>query len=343
MIIFCRINTDRKLDFPDDLTYDQDWDDLLKNFIDDNISSTSSELSSVSYDVNQKVKQQKEAKRKLQNQSPPEAQKGAIISTYRPSGYIRALHVWKKDIRRKYIDMYRNVVNNHDMWLFTRFLMEFGNPHHCQFNITLPSAANTPIVLCNGISDVVYGLTQIHLKLPDCVHLLSDTSIHVPHHAPGSRIVSKMVFEGTRLFEFHDDALAEAVRAEAAKKKKKKEKITGILSEEEEVEDTSLINNRSTEIPRQEINATQQLLPAVSFPELKQSRSLHSSLSTSHPDQTEEELMSRFQSLQLYRLPVPRSVRLEGVLTLSLSATHQIEGIHFQVLQVSETTLTPIP
>ena len=228
--------------------------------------------------------------------------------------------------------MYRNVINNHDVWLLTHFLQEFAEPVNPRLFFSFSYSPHAPVSVCKGIVNMVYGLTQIHLKFPDCVHLLSETAIHVPHHGVGSRIVSKMIFEGTRLYEFEDDPVGRAARAEARRRDRSHNNDNRSRSNDYDGEE---------EAPSVKVTACEQLLPAISFAEIQHSREPHESFSPliNNPKEMEEDLMSRFQSLQLYSIPTPRLARLEGTLTLSLTANHRIEAIHFEVSEVREAVL----
>ncbi len=262
----------------------------------------------------------------------------------RTSGYIRALHVLKKDIRRKYQEMYSNVINSHDTWLFTSFLKEFTNPDNIVLTITLPSQPNRPSLFCRGITESVYGMTSIYLKLPDAVQVYEDIAIHVPHQGAGSRVISKMTFKGTRLFEIDNDNLAEEVHRIAAASNSSSNSAViidgsddnnSIISTETEQFNASV--QKTAHRTSQAINAADQLLiPATSFPDLK--RRLRPMMSLEESSGTiEGDLMSKFQNLNLYRLSQPKDVLMDGYVTLQLNELHQIEGIHFKVQSVSET------
>eukprot|EP01040_Poterioochromonas_malhamensis_P015795 gene15795-17753_t len=177
-------------------------------------------------------------------------------------------------------------------------------------------------------------MTSIYLKLPDAVQVYEDIAIHVPHQGAGSRVVSKMTFKGTRLFEIDNDNLAEEVHRIAASSSSSSnsdnsDDNNSITSTETEEFNTSV--RKTVRRTSQAVNAADQLLiPAMSFPDLK-TRVRPSS------DNVEADLMLKFQNLNLYRLSQPRDVLMDGHVTLQLNELHQIEGIHFQVQSVSET------
>lgn len=268
------------------------------------------------------------------------------VNRGRTSGYIRSLHVLKKDIRRKYQEMYSNVINSHDAWLFTSFLKEFTNPNNIVLTITLPSQPNHPSLYCRGITEIVYGMTSIYLKLPDAVQLYEDIAIHVPHHGTGSRIISKMTFKGTRLFEIDDDNLAEEVyRITASSSSSSNSAVIVDDSDDNnsitstEIEELNTSDRKNLHRINQAVNAADQLLiPAMSFRDLK--RTLRPINRINSSDNIEAELMSKFEHLNLYRLHQPKDVVMDGHVTFQLNESHQIEGIHFQVQSVSQTIQT---
>eukprot|EP01040_Poterioochromonas_malhamensis_P006224 gene6224-6698_t len=220
----------------------------------------------------------------------------------------------------------------------------------------------------SGITEIVYGLTEIHLKLPDTVHRFEDIAIHVPHHGSGSRIISKMTFQGTRLFEIDDDSLAEEVHRIAASSSSSSSSSSSASTSSAVILDDSDDNASLTstedfrmsypppvreKVPLERkphhrinraINAVDQLLvPAMSFSDFNR-KPTQSTISSkvmkqenSNLDNIESDLLSKFQNLNLYPLTQIKDVLLEGHLILQLNDLNQIEGIHFKVQSVNET------
>eukprot|EP01040_Poterioochromonas_malhamensis_P015794 gene15794-17752_t len=194
----------------------------------------------------------------------------------------------------------------------------------------------------SGISEIVYGLTEIHLKLPDAVHRFEDIAIHVPHHGSGSRIISKMAFKGTRLFEIDDDNLAEEVHRIAASSSSSSSSSSSASTSSVVILDDSDDNASLTstedfrmshplparqQVPLERkphrrinraINAVDQLLvPAMSFSDLNR-KPTQSTISSnvmkqenSNLDSIESDLLSKFQNLNLYPLTQTKDVLLE--------------------------------
>jgi len=115
------------------------------------------------------------------------------------------LRILKRDIRRRYLEMYYNVSNSHDINLYSRFLHEFCTPN-CQSVVFFPSCKG-PIVR-SGIEDILQDTVRKQAMLPDGVLRYAETKIYVPLETPGSRIVATVSFRGTKLFDVltsHED------------------------------------------------------------------------------------------------------------------------------------------
>ncbi len=108
------------------------------------------------------------------------------------------LRILKRDIRRRYLEMYYNVSNSHDINLFSRFLHDFCTPN-CQSVVFFPSTKG-PIVR-NGIQEILQDTFTKQSMLPDGVVRYAETKIYVPLETPGSRIVASVSFRGTKLFD----------------------------------------------------------------------------------------------------------------------------------------------
>lgn len=108
------------------------------------------------------------------------------------------LRIVKRDFRRRYTEMYNNVMNNHDADLLDRFLRDFCTPE-CRFVINMPAGVSPPVQ--QGIEQIVRYTMQASVTMPDNFQALSNSKIHVALGTPGSRIISTVLFKGTVLFE----------------------------------------------------------------------------------------------------------------------------------------------
>ncbi len=109
------------------------------------------------------------------------------------------LRIVKRDIRRRYIEMYNNVMNIHDHSLLSRFLSDLCTPT-CSYIIRLPGTNLCAVK--KGIKEIFLHAMESQLKIPDGVQCLTDGKIHVSLGKPGSRIISSISFRGTVLYKF---------------------------------------------------------------------------------------------------------------------------------------------
>lgn len=112
---------------------------------------------------------------------------------------IPKLRIVKRDIRRRYIEMYNNVMNIHDISLLSGFLQEFCIPN-CRYQINLPYSPQP--VLKNGIFEILHHAIENQVTMPDGINLFGEAKIHVALERPGSRIISNATFKGTKIFDY---------------------------------------------------------------------------------------------------------------------------------------------
>ncbi len=115
---------------------------------------------------------------------------------------IPKLRIIKRDIRRRYIDMHSNVVNSHDPDLLLRFLKEFCAPN-CKHVLTYRERSKTRV--SSGIEGIYNHTVTHHQRFPDCVQFFSNTQIQIALDKPGSRIISSVVFKGTKIVDLEKD------------------------------------------------------------------------------------------------------------------------------------------
>ncbi len=113
---------------------------------------------------------------------------------------IQELRIVKRDIRRRYIDIYNHVMNIHDCNLLSRFLNDICTPS-CSFITELPAGFTSPPVR-KGLQQILLHTIESQMKIPDGVQWLGDGKIHVSLGRPGTRITSSISFRGTLLYKF---------------------------------------------------------------------------------------------------------------------------------------------
>lgn len=98
--------------------------------------------------------------------------------------------------------MHSNVVNSHDPDLLLRFLKEFCAPN-CKHVLTYRERSKTRV--SSGIEGIYNHTVTHHQRFPDCVQFFSNTQIQIALDKPGSRIISSVVFKGTKIVDLEKD------------------------------------------------------------------------------------------------------------------------------------------
>jgi len=115
--------------------------------------------------------------------------------------FIPALRILKRDIRRRYIDMFNNVINSHDNQLFCSFIDEFYRPE-CKSAHFFPDnvAPCFQSVEINGV-DLLKRTHMINtVALPDSVIQMYNAKICKRLDEKGSRIMGSFHAQGTAIY-----------------------------------------------------------------------------------------------------------------------------------------------
>ncbi len=125
-----------------------------------------------------------------------------------PTNFKPTMRVMKRDIRKKYCEMMNNVINNQDTSLVKQFLEQFCLP---DVNIYDP-VPNGPASIskskpCHiiGIDDITNTWNTGFQLMPDFTFQLYDSYIYATPNHQRSRIVSKVTFHGTKVFNLLND------------------------------------------------------------------------------------------------------------------------------------------
>jgi hypothetical protein len=123
--------------------------------------------------------------------------------------YIPALRILRNDIRRRYGDMYINVVNSNDPDLTRRFFYQFGVPNFTylqninddgnglsQFIRSLYSGDQS-----NGINQFVNGMIGILRLFSDGVTRLLNFEVRVTQGVPGSRLIGIISYQASLMYD----------------------------------------------------------------------------------------------------------------------------------------------
>lgn len=222
-------------------------------------------------------------------------------SRYSNISKIPQIRVLKRDIRRRYLEMFHNVCNAHDMQLYSRFMYEFCTPH-CHSVIHLPFL---PIpVVRSGIETMIRDNFINSKKFPDGIIRAGDVRIHVPLETRGSRIVALLSFRGTHLF---DD-----------------------LSEHG---DLKLINTSTA--------SSSSSSSSSSISEDLERNISSNIESNHHSEDMISSLLSSFNSLRLSPNPIPKEIDVNATLTMHLDELNRIEKFVIDSLSISSRIFSP--
>lgn len=125
-------------------------------------------------------------------------------STRKPSyriPFIPSLRILKRDIRRKYIDMFFLVMNSHDERLFSSFVDEFYLPQClAEHTFTMDSSYCLYDLHLQG-TELIKQLHRINCRtMPDARFLMSNNKICKRLHENGSRIIGNFQSSGTAIY-----------------------------------------------------------------------------------------------------------------------------------------------
>lgn len=227
--------------------------------------------------------------------------------------YMPEIRILRRDIRRRYAEMFINVANNHDLTLMERFFEEFCRPDckvvrvlspNEQFEktmklLTLKNIDHT----VSDLKDMIHAFAFNYEMMPDTIFRLTGCQVRVRQGVSGSVVIAKSRVKGTRLF------IAEE---------------TGISSEESSSssDDASYSSNCSS---------------PVTTPQSPASLSSSSSLTSTSPHNIKIENSSVANRRHRW-IPVtpPVETSSEGFFILMLDQTHHIQQFHFEYITQSE-------
>jgi hypothetical protein len=141
-----------------------------------------------------------------------EKEKGKRRKSLNPT-YMPELRVFRRDIRRRYGEMWVNVNNYHDPSLLDSWFREFCRPD-CEFYTFKPSPHTSSdresLVAYEklgkkeetilGLNDIISAFIMNFELMPDSVARLKECQVRVVQGDIGSRIVGKIMIRGTKLF-----------------------------------------------------------------------------------------------------------------------------------------------
>jgi hypothetical protein len=163
-------------------------------------SNDSSNSSSENNSEGQRVR-----KKRVYIRNPP------INPAFRPE-----LRILRRDIRRRYGEMFMNVMNSHDIGLFSRFVRHFCIPTCQSWEINSTCSADveartaTPLLLAHhmGNSVEIIQRTRVLFEMvPDLTVRFSNVQVTVATNDKGSKVSADITIIGTHLFNPKDHIL----------------------------------------------------------------------------------------------------------------------------------------
>jgi len=173
---------------------------LMDQFLEDNTLSEISSLSDPSLDPNL------DNSNRLIPSIKPDLTKKKRRSTKRRTNnpkFMPEIRIFRRDIRRRYGEMFNNVLNSYDLELHRRFFEEFANPNLTQvlkfFPVDLIEKLNRePRV--EGIDSLLEVFGKEYMAVPDIAFQVSNVKVCQSLNTSGSKIVATLIVRGTMLY-----------------------------------------------------------------------------------------------------------------------------------------------
>lgn len=124
--------------------------------------------------------------------------------------YMPGLRILRRDIRRRYAEMFVNVINSHDLPLLIKFVQEFCRPD-CRFLSSCSqedeakrevksAMSRKEFAMVANLDAFIQGFAVNFVMMPDSMFTVSETQVRVKQGWKGSFILAKGYFRGTKLF-----------------------------------------------------------------------------------------------------------------------------------------------
>ncbi len=245
--------------------------------------------------------------------------------------YMPEIRIYRRDIRRRYGEMFTNVINMHDVAIMRQFLEEFFRPD-CQIIKVLSSKHQIPkfkpcAVLNKPMTtrhEMLHDYYYSCEMMPDSTMQLLESQVRVRQGAAGSLVVAKSLIKGTKLFAVK--LIQQLTRND-----------TFILEEEAEekmmmstFDDLSGVECNYADTPSSSSSYTEDA--AVSMNLADDSSSVDG---TSKLDLTELDTINNHE-VQLDPLNPPIETLAELVLVMVLNETNRVKELHVEHYPLSE-------
>ncbi len=226
--------------------------------------------------------------------------------------YMPEIRILRRDIRRRYAEMFINVANNHDLTLMEKFFEEFCRPDckvvrvlspNEQFEktmklLTLKNIDHT----VSDLKDMIHAFAFNYEMMPDTIFRLTGCQVRARQGVSGSVVIAKSRVKGTRLF----------------------------IAEE------STISNEESSSSSDDASYSSNCSSPITTPQSPLSSSLSSLVSPSpYNNNIESSLVANHRHRWIPVTP-PVETSSEGFFILMLDQTHHIQQFHFEFITQSE-------
>ncbi len=119
------------------------------------------------------------------------------------AAYIPSLRILRRDVRRKYADMFNNIFNNYDPKLVSEFCRTFMSPDFRYADTVSQEIQDKSVfrsVYVQGAKAFTHLVATLDYIMPDQVIQLRSVQVCKRSHEVGSRIVSKVSMIGHLLY-----------------------------------------------------------------------------------------------------------------------------------------------
>ncbi len=228
--------------------------------------------------------------------------------------FMPELRILRRDIRRRYAEMFVNVINSHDLPLLIKFVQEFCRPD-CRYIKDYIAEGSELQALREAMDrDMVTdlnGMIEIFafcfLVMPDSFFTLKESQLRVKQGVRETQIFAKIAVTATRLYSFEIiDETRESMIEESQ-----------IIPSGDSSDDASSVESSFID---DEISLFHALKSPCFFPAVSHETKAHPYVPVINPTSFQE----RFRWT---KIPVPMETRMDGILSFTLDERNQIRNL----------------
>ncbi len=251
--------------------------------------------------------------------------------------YMPALRIFRRDIRRRYGEMFVNVSNNHDASLMEKFINEFCTPD-CKFITVKPkdeeSRRALDLALKKGegesststMKQLVQGMAMNYELMPDSVFRLSECNVRVKQGMKGSTVTSKAIIRGTRLYYVELEKHSVSSNAINGNERSNVEELEEIVSSDEGSVNSGT-SSESITLNRSDSSSDENSL---------KHQLVHTCEPQSSPCGLEGNDSEVIKKVKCIPIETPMETLMEAIFTMTLDEMHRIQLFQMNALRYTE-------